>query len=103
MNAHLGDGRLIPLEVMPFADGTSPIEPPVRLAWTPSPMAFADLIAHSMQHDLPRLSSVDDVLNLDGVTATAYYQGYYPGIAVPRLIEDCKTAIFRAIGCLQHD
>ena len=99
MNAQFGNGRVIALEVMPFADGTSPIAPPVRLAWTHSPTGLANPIAHLMRHDLPRLSSADDVLNLNGATATAYYQGYYPGTAV---LQDCKTAIIRAIGCLRH-
>jgi hypothetical protein len=68
---------------------------------TLSLMIIANPIFHSMQHNLPQLSSIDDILNLSGVTATAYHQGYHPGVAVPHLIENRRTAICRAIGCLQ--
>lgn len=75
-NLASGDGRTRHFQVVPFVDGTLPTADP---------------------HNLPALTSVDDLNALTGPEATAYLVGY--GLPHHHNINIRKNAIRREIGC----
>ncbi|EGO00633.1 hypothetical protein SERLA73DRAFT_178492 [Serpula lacrymans var. lacrymans S7.3] len=51
------------------------------------------------QHKLPLLSTSEAVDELSSAEATAYHEGYYPGVTPPYSLGSRKSAIKQAIGC----
>ncbi|KAH9963286.1 hypothetical protein BC827DRAFT_1194675 [Russula dissimulans] len=79
-NGDAGDGCFVSFLEVPFPNGDLP-----------------------GQFNLPALTSVNAVAQLNDAEAHAYHERYYPNIAVPQQIRACKQAICRAIGCQLMD
>ncbi|KAF8807541.1 hypothetical protein BYT27DRAFT_7223358 [Phlegmacium glaucopus] len=71
-----GDGRSRPFQVIPFANGVLPTDPP---------------------HNLPALVDIVAIRMLTGPEATAYLVGY--NLPVPNAVRARKVAICHEIGC----
>ncbi|KZP30785.1 hypothetical protein FIBSPDRAFT_1038039 [Athelia psychrophila] len=78
-NWQVASGLAIPLQMVPFADGTDPT---------------------GNQHNLPLLSNKDNVDQLSTDDARSYYTGYYPRDHSTRNATKHREDIMRAIGCL---
>ncbi|KAH9963283.1 hypothetical protein BC827DRAFT_159227 [Russula dissimulans] len=76
-NGTAGDGNTISFLEVPFPNGDLPAV------------------------NLPPLTSVNAVAQLDGENSALYHARYYPGIQVPHRLRVRKEAICQAIGCRQ--
>ena len=87
----------MPFKEVIFADGTYPTAFPasglVLLHFCLPPLTII------LQHNLPRLSSVNDLNDLTAAQRKSYYQGHHPGEAVPDNALEQLFAIGRTIGC----
>ena len=72
MNQQRGDGGVIRYEIVPFANGEIPTQPPVSVLSASNDGSQLT----SDQHNLPYLGSVNAIQNLDENQLAAYLNGY---------------------------
>ena len=85
MNQQRGDGGVIRYEIVPFANGEIPTQPPVSVLSASNDESQLT----SDQHNLPYLGSVNAIENLNENQLAAYLNGY--GIVPPAGADPATT------------